>query len=347
MRMDRLDEKRLVCTQPFTWCEVHADGTVFGCCPSWLDAPMGNLLQQTFEEIWNGQAARQLRRSVLDGTFAQCRRLRCPRLSAVKPPVMFLREVASAALKELLSRNTVRLPFGPHTVNLCYDHRCNLSCPSCRKDYMPAGKRAERRLQQIEGRIRKYLWPHMEELIIGGFGDPFGSPSYRSLLRGLAGKDFPRLHTLRLHTNGLLWDRDMWATMPYAAELLKSAEISVDAATPATYAVNRRGGEFSRLLRNLAFIRTLGVPIKLSFVVQQNNYREMSDFVAMARNFGCEVYFSQLVNWGTYGDAEYIGRAVHDPKHFEHSAFLDILEPLADMDCVDIGNLRPLLPQRN
>jgi len=183
----------------------------------------------------------------------------------------------------------------------------------------------------------------MEELIVAGFGDPFGSPSYRSLLQKMNEKDFPRLHTIRLHTNGQLWDRVMWESMPYAAGLVRSAEISMDAATPATYAANRRGGDFSGLLRNLAFIRSLNVPVKLSFVVQRNNYREMPAFVALARDFGCEVYFSQLVNWGTFCAGEFAARAVHDARHAEHASFLEILATLADTDDVDLGNLRPLV----
>ena len=49
-----LDDDRLICTQPFNWCEIHTDGSVFACCPSWLSEPLGNLLQTPFQDIWNG-----------------------------------------------------------------------------------------------------------------------------------------------------------------------------------------------------------------------------------------------------------------------------------------------------
>lgn len=338
-------ENGLVCTQPFTWCEVHADGSVFACCPSWLDQPLGNLLQNGFGDIWNSDVALRVRRSVLDGSFAQCNHLRCPRLAARSAPVMPLATVEPASLRHMMQRQIVQLPVGPRAINLCYDHRCNLACASCRRDFMQAGKRTERRLQQIEDRIRTAIGPGLEEMTVSGFGDPFGSPSYRSLLQTMTRDDFPRLHTIRLHTNGLLWDEHMWNSMPCARELVKSAEISVDAASASTYALNRRGGDFSHLVNNLAFIRSLDVPLTLSFVVQQNNYTEMLAFVDFAREYGAAVYFSRLVNWGTFSEQEYNRRCVHDTRHPEHGALLGILETLADYEGVDIGNLRPLLPK--
>lgn len=304
---------------------------------------MGNLLQNAFGDIWNGAVALAIRRSVIDGSFARCNRLRCPRLAAGSSPVMPLTAV-TPALRHMMQRQMVQLPFGPRAINLCYDHRCNLACASCRRDFMQAGKRTERRLRQIEDRIRIAIGPGLEEMTVSGFGDPFGSPSYRSLLQTMTRGDFPRLHTLRLHTNGLLWDARMWDSMPHARELLKSAEISVDAARASTYALNRRGGDFSRLLNNLAFIRSLNVPLTLSFVVQQNNYTEMAAFVDLAREYGAAVYFSRLVNWGTFSEQEYRLRCVHDTRHPEHGALIGILETLADQAGVDIGNLRPLLP---
>ena len=38
---------------------------------------------------------------------------------------------------------------------------------------------------------------------------------------------------------------------------IKHAHISVDAAHPDTYAINRRGGSFAKLLENLEFISSL------------------------------------------------------------------------------------------
>lgn len=338
-----LDDDRLICTQPFNWCEIHADGSVYACCPSWVNVPLGNLLQTPFFDIWNGPEARRQRQSVLDGTFGFCNHARCPRLSGQTVPVMPLRDVEPSSLRDMLQHGITHLPCGPRRINLCYDHRCNLACASCRRDFLQPGKRTLGRIRQIEARVRHAIAPHVEEMTVSGFGDPFGSSSYRSLLQGLDFTEFRRLHTIRLHTNGLLWDHAMWETMPRARELVRSAEISVDAASPSTYAINRRGGEFFRLLNNLAFIQTLNIPVKLSFVVQQNNYLEMPDFVDLAHGFGFEVYFSQLVNWGTFSEQDFASRSVHHREHPQHADFIRILRCVAGLDRVDAGNLLPLL----
>lgn len=340
------DNDRLICTRPFTWCEIHADGSIFACCPSWLSVPLGNLLQTPFAAIWNGLNATTQRRSVLDGRFGQCNQLRCPHLAGKTAPVMRLKDAEPADLRDALEHGILHLPMGPRRINLCYDHSCNLACGSCRRDFMQPGRRTQGRIREIEARWRGAIAPHIEEMTISGFGDPFGSFSYRALLQGVDPVAFPRLHTIRLHTNGLLWDHAMWESMPCAREFVRSAEISIDAASPSTYAVNRRGGDFTRLLDNLAFIQSLNIPVKLSFVVQQNNYLEMPDFVALAHGLGFEVYFSQLVNWGTFSEQEYIGRAVHHRDHPEYAEFIRILRWVAGMDRVDVGNLRPLLDTR-
>lgn len=55
----------LGCTRPFTDVVINLDGGVLPCC---LGAPpMGYLQYQTFDEIWNGEPWRELRRGLAEG----------------------------------------------------------------------------------------------------------------------------------------------------------------------------------------------------------------------------------------------------------------------------------------
>jgi hypothetical protein len=67
----------------------------------------------------------------------------------------------------------------------------------------------------------------------------------------------------------------------------------------------------------------------------------MPGFVRLGQRFGCdEMYFSQLVNWGTFTAEEFARRAVHLPAHPQHARFVDLLQDtIFDAPGVDLGNL--------
>ncbi len=336
-------DTRLVCTQPFSWFEIHPDGSVFLCCPAWLKTSVGNLLHTPLQAIWNGDKARGIRKAILDGSFSCCNRKRCPRLPSASAPVMTAAQIPDDAIRRVvLDRETV-LPYGPKVLNLCVDRSCNLACPSCRQEPFVASGVEDATVRTLMERILVEAAPGAEKLILSGTGDPFGSPGFRHLLRSFDPAAFPHLRTIHLHSNGQLWDPSMWASMPGIHPYVRTAEISVDAADAPTYALNRRGGNFERLCDNLAFIATLPIDLTLSFVVQANNYRQLPAFVELARRYGARVYVSQLVNWGTFSRQEFRLRAVHLPEHPEHGAFRERLSGIALEPGVDVGNLHPLL----
>ena len=102
-------------------------------------------------------------------------------------------------------------------------------------------------------------------------------------------------------------------------------------------------------MENLQFISSLrrNGPLTwlgLGFVVQQNNFLEMPDFVELGRRFGVDtVHFSQLVDWGTYSPGEYHQRAVHRPAHPAHPAFRSLLaDAVFDEPFVFMANLTQL-----
>jgi len=145
-----------------------------------------------------------------------------------------------------------------------------------------------------------------------------------------------------------MWDR----IADGARVLIRSAEISIDAATPETYALNRRGGCFHRLLQNLEFISQLRRShvldyIKISMVVQENNFHEMAKCVTLGEGLGADaVLFSQLVDWGTMAAHELVRRQVHFPEHPRHAEFVEQLRDAAlRHPIVDLGNLARLVPK--
>ncbi|MBN2644786.1 MAG: SPASM domain-containing protein [Desulfuromonadaceae bacterium] len=341
----------LLCTHPFNWLEIHGDGSVFVCCPAWLRRPVGNLLQQSLQEIWHGERIVELRKSTTNGSFHHCSPKRCPFLAqALAPnrsiddhgnPVTTWDEITDPRLRQAIEKHQFRPDFGPTILNLCYDPRCNLACPSCRTELVQLTEPEQQRVEELTQRIVDQLAPHVRQLRLSGHGDPFAAPGYRNLLQTVSRQSFPALQTIHLHTNGLLWTPATWHKMAHLHPYVRSAEISIDAATPDTYRLNR-GADFNRLLQNLGFIQSLGLDLLLSFVVQHNNFREMPGFVALANRFGARCYFSPLINWGSWSQEAYQQRAVHRPQHAEHGELLELLHELNGRDGVNLGSLRAL-----
>jgi hypothetical protein len=81
--------------------------------------------------------------------------------------------------------------------------------------------------------------------------------------------------------------------------------------------------------------------VKISMVVQENNFPEMPDFVRLGQRLAFDVvYFSQLVNWGTFSDEEFRRRGVHLPGHPRHQEFVAVLQDrIFDEAIVELGNL--------
>jgi hypothetical protein len=337
------------CSKPFEWFEVtqlNNRGGVYLCCPSWLDTPVGNLKEQSVQDTWNGETAQNIRQSILDGSFRYCNQTRCPYLQTRSGPVTRVSEVDEPRLREVIDKQQTILPYSPPKIICTYDQSCNLSCPTCRKEVIVEIDH-EDEILGIQHKLQAEALNEAEYLHILGSGDPFGSPFFRKWLQTMQKDDMPKLDWIHLHTNGLLWTPKMWESISAdVRQLIKSTEISVDAATPETYAVNRRGGNFEQLLKNLNFIKELRqngplTRFKISMVVQANNYREMPKFVELGVELGVdEIYFSQLVNWGTFTDEEFKQRAIHLPSHPFNKEFSHLLSnSLFDRPEVSLGNL--------
>ncbi|MEK7720971.1 MAG: radical SAM protein [Elusimicrobiota bacterium] len=254
-------------------------------------------------------------------------------------------DVTDPRLLALIKSNMLILPYGPRQINCCFDRSCNLSCPSCRTEvFVDNDKKPE--LLEIQHKIQQEGARELEELFIEGSGDPFGSPFTLEWLRSMKKANMPKLKLIRLHTNGQLLTPEMWKTIPSdIRELIKDVEISIDAATPETYHINRRGGRFETLLQNLLFLgelrksRTLK-SLAFSMVVQENNFREMPAFVSLGKQFDATcVYFSSIHN-RIFSEAEFLRRAVHLPAHPGHPEFVRLLKDKVFTDpVVFLGNL--------
>jgi MoaA/NifB/PqqE/SkfB family radical SAM enzyme len=339
------------CPNPFRQLDVYENGETYLCCSSWLPTPAGNLHRQRLEEVWNSEKAQSVRAGILDGSFRHCNHGVCPAIQEDSLPTL---EQArrDPALRDIIDHQRTRMPELPLFINLCNDASCNLWCPSCRThriNHTDGDTLAQLRALQNEIKRAMFARPSARyfHVNVTGSGDPFASRIFREFLFELNGGDFPNLR-INLQTNGVLLTPKNWRRMQRIHKNIDTVLVSFDAARPETYAITRRGGHWPTLLDN---VRALGEfrrreelgHLRLDFVVQQANYREMPAFVRLAESLGADcASFSKILDWGTWSRAVFEVQCIWREDHPEYEQFLKVMrDPALGRPSVALGNLAP------
>ena len=115
------------------------NGDVHVCCPDWLPISIGNIFQDTGDEIWNSPIAHEIRSSIVDGSFRYCSRLSCSEIVN--------RKLLPAIHDGFNLATSIHLY--PKRVILAYDNSCNLACPSCRNEIIMADMKRQAQFNSI------------------------------------------------------------------------------------------------------------------------------------------------------------------------------------------------------
>jgi tetratricopeptide (TPR) repeat protein/sulfatase maturation enzyme AslB (radical SAM superfamily) len=335
------------CERPWTCLDLNGfsfeEGAKISVCDAWSPVCIGNANRTPINEIWNSEMAQEFRKSILDGSFRYCSKVRCPKIAHRKlpPKSAALRGTkplaggVGATQETLQTSSDAGAPWGlihnagPVNVLIGADRTCNLACPKCRKDFYRADEQRQQELNRMLDGFSTELWRGVRNMRMNTAGEVFVSQPCRRLLKKLSREHFPDLR-FDLITNGQLFNRETFEEFDLRARM-SGLSISMDAATEATYRICRRGGDFARLLSNLAFLdglrRNEGEKFIwcLEFVVSARNFREMPDFVRLAKRYGADqVLFTAFFNWH-YTAEEFARINVADPCHPWHGEFLEIL----------------------
>ena len=207
-------------------------------------------------------------------------------------------------------------------------------------------------VQRLQEKIVEAYFPEPHDrdftINITGSGDPFASVTYRKFLFELDGSDFPNVK-VDLQTNGTLLNQRTWDKMHKLHGQIRIIVVSLDAATEATYNITRRGGNWNAVLKNIRHLaqrRQNGefLLLRLHFVAQHANYREIADFVTLGLELNVDqIAFQRAINWWTWTDEEFAEVSVWRSEHPEHDAFMKVMtDPRLDDERVFLGNLTPL-----
>jgi MoaA/NifB/PqqE/SkfB family radical SAM enzyme len=318
--MDKNQEilKKYICTTPFVYLEAHKNG-IYSCCPSWLPNKISNL--EDIETAWESEELKKVQESILDGSYKYCSKTECPYLSE-----LLINKTISKGFIPKEDFKSQKYKQGPTNINFAFDRSCNLTCPSCRNVAIMADGTELEFIDDTINKIVDIYGKNIKMLYLSGTADPFASKSIRKLLLNFDRNKFPNVNHIHLHTNALLLTEKMWNSLSHIHDLIKTIEISIDAANEDTYKIVRRGGDWQTLLNNLNFISTIKLNNKnVSFVTQDTNYMEMEDFyILMNKIFknNINVFFNKITNWGTYTPAEFSIKQIWNESHPEFQMFL-------------------------
>ena len=341
-----MNMKYRACPVPWQHMEVGHEHNVYLCCH--IPTPVGNLAKDGVMDAWSSPAAQQVRTSILDGSYAFCRRSTCPIL--YQPEGRSSRHWTEDTMAIRPTFNPLQALLGPLRVSLSNERSCNLRCPSCRSDrYLREADEATCRVWEKIASDRCLL-ENAELLRVSGSGEFMSSPRLLAIVQQIL-RDHPHLG-LELLSNLTTFGAEQIRELGFQ-DRIRSIQGSIDARTPETYE-KVRGGCFSAVMRNLESLAaikddsgsaTRRFDLTMGFVVQEPNFREISSFAALAISLGARASFWRVQSWGHLPASEFESLDVADPGHPRHAELVDMLrDPLLLSRHVWLNDLLRLTP---
>ena len=301
------------CPQPFDRIEIYEDGRVFNCCPPFVKYYcIGNIYDTPFDEIWNGEKVRELRRKILKGDFSYCDDT-CNRKMCERHDTSGYSETAEKY---------------PASISVSSDNICNVKCRICRDEQF----RTPYDVKNLEAEIENIWLPIFKDaelLRFGCSGEPFASQKETMLIKKSAEK-YPDLK-FHFHTNGILADEKKLKELGVFNKI-DIITLSLHSASPEIYNKIVKGGNWDKVFENIKLYakmkkENLLNQFRMIFVVFDENYTDMEKFVKLAQESNAIAEFWAL----RYVENTEIGRhfkehSIVDTDHKLHGEFVEMLK---------------------
>lgn len=301
-----MSNSKAICTYPFESAQISMEGDVYVCCPPWCRSySFGNIYKQSFDEIWNGQRAREFRKQFINDNYKFCDLNLC----------------VKDCSKTIIPTETAPKP---KTFIFCYDAACNVKCIFCRSCHQ---KQDLSYFNDNMDKIINDMLENAENVVLSGVGEALFSPHSRKLIKRIS-EIFPDIK-FSLISNGILCDEENLKELGIIDKLL-SITISLHAVNKETYDKLVINGNFDKVKENLKFISTLKQNRKLdnfilNFVVNAYNYKEMADYIKMAETIGATVGFLELLRLDS-NEQVYNELNIFDKNHPKYNDFVKVLK---------------------
>lgn len=329
------------CNRPFEHMYVLPDGRVKIC--GWTDGTVGNLIEQSVDEIWHGEKAERQREAIKNGSFSYCRKMSCPYLENDSLPDLDIDEF----------EKKTQVLDAPIDFSVACDYVCNHSCPSCREKIFVGSDEYTKNVTIMIDKLLPYL-EKADYVLTDGNGDAFASPSIMRMLQNLHPSE--RKTRIGIETNGVLFDEEHWEKIKHLGEHHLTVTVTPNSFVPGTFKyLNGGHNTYDKIIHNLYFMKSLreqGIinDLNISIVVQDRNFMELPDFAKRCiEDFGADqVVVKPLYHWFGLSEDLYWHKDILNPMHPYHKEYMEVLKhPYLQHEKVyfwGAKNLHPAVP---
>jgi MoaA/NifB/PqqE/SkfB family radical SAM enzyme len=335
------------CMHPFTGLATREDGAVKVCCRS---QPVGWIQEQSIEDIWNGNAMREVRRQVLCGERPEvCKpcfdledqgveSLRQRHINGVIPEARI--NLYPNALDNLCEDYT--MPFEFPTMEIKLNNLCNLKCRMCNpldstnwKDWDEVKPFYERENNYLVPTVAKLVktpgqyigpfddtdhwWSSLEKLIpyfrrveFAG-GEPLMDPQHYKILDML--KPYAKNIEIKYATNGTTLGISRGRTIHDYWPYFKSVAVNVSLdGIHDVYDHIRTNSDFTQVEKNIKEIQTIPNVSRVvgAFTAQAGNILQAAECIDYFINQMNIVFYSHRVSYPNVLSAQVLPQELKD-----------------------------------
>ncbi len=326
-----------ICKHPFNSIQIQNTGEVYCCCCYWTDFySFGNIFEESFDEIWNGEKAKKFRQQFIDNQFKYCKLNEC---------------------EPFLSDDNFKADLVceyPKQIEFSYDRRCNVRCIFCRneknKEEEEYNRQKEKRIEENFDSIFTPILKKVQTVELNSAGELFASRHSIEIVKKIININ-PDIK-FRIISNGILFTKDMIEKLDLK-DKMESVTISMHAISERTYDKLVEHGNFKAVIENVKYIAELKKQglinnLQLNFVVTSLNYKEMIDFARFAKSLGARAFF---INYHRQIDSDTLEKDldISLPSHKNYNKLVKILNnPIFKEDSCQVNDyLLKLKPNKN
>lgn len=311
-----------LCDRGLNFVQIFDDSGNVRICSWTKDGCVGNLLDNSFEEIYHGAKAEKIRTRLAKGDYCDCNVDDCPWLACNE---------MSEHLVEI-----DKVSQYPDSLYLAYENVCNYNCSTCNiheRMINTDKQKLEERYNIIESRIKPVL-PHIKHISANGQGELFVSKRILKLLSEWNPLAPANECSVILETNGSLFDEKHWKQIENLGKYHLTVVVTVMSFDEYTYQqLSGTKLPITQIENNLRFIKSLrekGIvnEFRIATVVQERNFREMPQFAKRCvEEFGADyVRLRSFVPWGKKPlEVEWFTDVIN-PYHPYHDEYVEIMK---------------------